>query len=311
MDQASLQPHYLTELRQSGIFTEGDLLELEDHFFTIYEAELDSGQSAQLALQRAEQALGKREEVIAAFAQKRRWAWARDLGSFFVFGLVVNSLSLWCLGIGVNNLFSIISHGTNLNNLAPVLMPGLMISFILFVASWQWKLLRNSADLPGKLPQFFERIKLKFIVLLILIPLVLSLLTDPMIIHIISNKVILTWESTEYGTNLKLWQHFYSLSMTILIAFFGSQAYQHYQQNKHTAMLWALRMGIFFMAGLSLPLFSALNSYLFEVLSFRDYDTLLHWFIIINYILVGIEIGLMLLFPFAYRYIWQRKQYLA
>jgi hypothetical protein len=94
MDQASLQPHYLTELRNSGIFTEGDLLELEDHFFSVYEAEVDSGKPASLALQRAEQALGKREEVIAAFAQKRRWAWAKDLGSFFVFGLVVNSLSL-------------------------------------------------------------------------------------------------------------------------------------------------------------------------------------------------------------------------
>lgn len=311
MDNQSLQPRYLTQLRKSGVFTEGDLLELEDHFFTIYEAELDSGQPAHLALQRAEQTLGKREEVIAAFAQKWKWAWAKDLGSFFVFGLVVNLVGLWCLGAGLNNLFSIISYGTNLVDFAPLLMPTLMISFIVFVASWQWKLVQQRDRWLSGLPQILERVKLKFIALIIFTPLALSLLTDPMIIYVISNKAILTWESAEFATNLKLWQHFYSLSMIALITFFGWQTYQHYQQNKRTEMLWDLRLGIFFMAGLSLPLFAALNSYLFEVLSVGDYDTLLHWFIIMNRISVGIEMGLMLLFPFAYHHIWQRKQYLT
>lgn len=311
MDQPSLQPNYLSQLRDSGIFTEGDFLELEDHFYTIYEVELDNGKPASMALQRAEQALGKREEVIAAFAQKRKWAWAKDLGSFFVFGLVVNLLGLWCLGIGVGNLSAIIVYGTNLENLAPILIPAMMISFILFIASWQWRLIRQTPASLTKLPSIFERLKLKYVLLILLLPLVFSSISDPLIYFVSGNHFITPWGINEIVSSIPIWAYFYNFSITAMTAFYGWQAYQNYQQNKGTEMLWSLRFGIFFMAGLSLPMISLLNNFLLEILPFSNYDNLLHWFISINQIMMGIEIGLMLCFPFAYRHIWKRKQYMA
>lgn len=311
MDNMELYPHYLTQLRESGVFTEGDLLELEDHFFSVYEAELSDGKTPPVAMQLAEQALGDHELIISAFAKKRRWPWVKDLVSFFVFGLVVNLLGLWCLGIGFGNVLATIVYATNLDNLAHLLMPGMMVSFILFVAAWQWRFIQEVSIWQTKLPNLAARIKLKYIILLVLAPLALSLLTDPIVRLGILHRNIVPWDTKWYSTNSMLWYNYYNFSMTALTAFFGWKAYQKYLKKERADMLWSLRLFAFFMAGLSIPFVSIIDSSILDSLRFKDSETLMKCFLIASNITMGLEVGLMLLFPLAYRYIWKRKQFLV
>ncbi|HKK73766.1 MAG TPA: hypothetical protein VJ953_01730 [Saprospiraceae bacterium] len=310
MDQSSLQPHYLTELRNSGIFTEGDLLELEDHFFNVYEAEIDRRKTTSLALQRAEQALGKREEIIAAFAQKRRWAWAKDLGSFFVFGLAVNLLGLWLLGIAIIHLSTFLVYFTGLGDSAGILLPIITSGFQLFITLVFWRFVKHLAVWQEKLPNLLAKIKWKQIYLFLLAPLAIVVMFR-LAENIIPQVKQFLWVMAGVKNSGSIWINYFSLSMTLLTLFFGWQSYQSHKKAERSKMRWSLRLCFFFMAGCLLP-FQFILLYLIAQIEFSDIATMNYWFETFNYLYtITFTLLPILFFPFAYRYIWQRKQYLA
>lgn len=305
------QPYYLSRLRESGVFTEGDILELEDHFFCVYEMELANGKTAPMALQQAERALGDREAIISAFAKKRKWAWLKDLGSFFVFGLVINLLGLWCLGIGFGNLFSILIMNSPIARFAPWLMPVIMGSFILLLSFLLWKSAIKLSVWHQRLPKILEGIRLKHILWPVIGVVIFALLTDPFVrfnIHLPEGQPAI-WDTDWYDLNWRLWTAFFPVNMGLLALFFAWKA--HVNRKKLAAFNWSIRFMVFFLAGWLSPFLNfGLIQFLASKYAANSYH-LIGGLSKLSMAILLLEVALIICFPLAYRYIWKRKQFLV
>ena len=294
------EPYYLQKLKQSGVFTKGDLLELEDHFYCAYEMELESGSTPLQAMQKAEQQIGDSENLIEKYQLKNRNVIWWDMLGFVVFGLIIQNLTLVSITRALCNFSFFLPYLIVGENPSQWLSYLIWLPSMLLILSCPYILVRNR----GIVLDFLERKKVWSLMAfgILISPIILESLSFFLIKHTQVWFPSLTdiWSSSSIlSMMLKSWSIL--LLLGNLFWFFVFAILVKKNSKKPSVKKWNMRWVVFFLMGAiggtclslmfhyHLSLFSGLARGLFV------YSVLLAC----------------LLFPFFYNRFFWKKAYLA
>ncbi len=291
---------YLDKLKQSGVFTKGDLLEIEDHFYCTYALEIEKGANPIQALRRTEQQIGKTEQIIEKYKHKNRHVYWGDYLGFAVFGAVFQNLTLVSLTRAACNFSIFLAYLIDGNNPEHWISYAILSPFLLIAIGYPILFVKNQR----KVFDFLIRNRVWGI-------LALGLLISPVLLEGLSfslikygqryfpNLVDIWSQSSMLSELLNLWSLFLVIANLFWLIFFACL----FMKNRATTYLssWNSRWMIFYLAGFigSLCLALMFNAQL------SLFDGIVRIFFV-SMVLIAC-----CCFPFYYRKFFWKKAYLA